>query len=550
MIFTTSTQVGTILSPAKKTSAPIVGRPRLRVDATKTSTSSKLTTDSWTKMTIYDEVLYDYQKDAADRIALQRRIMLADQPGLGKTLMVLGGLEKAGMFELGKNIIIITPIINAQTAWLDTIEKFVASRHDINVIDISRGTVHEKRAAIEGNLTGLCNIIVANHNAIDAMDNGLHRVDTLTMESFDAVVIDESHMVLPIAKPKNLTRFWRGLNKLRTKEDAMRIAVSGTPDRGKLENRYGTWLFLDPWNTPRNQWDWFGSNFHLYDQRVAANRTVKMIGQLKDRQTWLAKDKSMMIRRTKSEVLSQLPPKQYVDVEVFLSKAQLRDYVEVRAEYMDSPKPEPMVFATRARQMADCQWDKEWEPRVGGESSKLEWLVEWLDSRGYIDNSLEGQVVIVSQFSKVLHWLAKELEKLGVKAEILDGSTAQKTRDQIQRDFQDGDFRIVLLSGQMGVGITLDAADDLIMFDSPYDPDRVEQIEDRVHRASNMHKVTIWNLIAVGTVDQAIAEKVSRRYKVTRRLLDESRGVEIEREVIARLVKMSDPSDKLETQKE
>jgi SNF2 family DNA or RNA helicase len=209
-----------------------------------------------------------------------------------------------------------------------------------------------------------------------------------------------------------------------------------------------------------------------------------------------------------------------------------------------------MVFATRARQMAYCQWDKDWEPRVGGESSKLEWLVEWLDSRGYIDNSLEGQVVIVSQFSKVLHWLAKELEKLGIKAEILDGSTAQKARDQIQRDFQDGDFRIVLLSGQMGVGITLDAADDLIMFDSPYDPDRVEQIEDRVHRASNMHKVTIWNLIAVGTVDQAIAEKVSRRYKVTRRLLDESRGVEIEREVIARLVKMSDPSDKLETPKE
>jgi SNF2 family DNA or RNA helicase len=544
MIFTTSTQAGMILSPAKKTYAHLVGRPSKNANATR---NPKTFGDA---MEIYNNVLYDYQKDAADRIASQRQVLLADQPGLGKTLMVLGGLEKAGMFELGKNIIIITPIINAQTAWLDTIEKFVAPYHDVNVIDISRGTVHEKRAAIEDNLTGLCNIIVANHNAIDVMDNGLHRVDTLTMEAFDVVVIDESHMVLPIAKPKNLTRFWRGLNKLRTKEDAMRIAVSGTPDRGKLENRYGTWLFLDPWNTPRNQWDWFGTNFHLYDQKVAANRTVKMIGQLKDRQSWLAKDKAMMIRRTKSEVLTQLPPKQYVDVEVFLSKAQLRDYVEVRAEYMDSPKPEPMVFATRARQMADCQWDKNWEPRVGGESSKLNWLIEWLDSRGYIDNSLEGQVVIVSQFSKVLHWLSKELEKLGVRAEILDGSTPQKQRDEIQRDFQDGDFRIVLLSGQMGVGITLDAADDLIMFDSPYDPDRVEQIEDRVHRASNMHKVTIWNLIAVGTVDQAIAEKVSRRYKVTRRLLDQSRGVEIEREVIARLTKMSDPSDKLDTPEE
>lgn len=537
MIFTTSTQSGMILSPAKKTYAHLVGRPRKSADATRNQRTSG------DFMEIYDNVLYDYQRDAADRIALQRRILLADQPGLGKTLMVLGGLEKAGMFNIGKNIIIITPIINAQTAWLDTIEKFVAPYHNVNVIDISRGTVHEKRAAIEGNLTGLCNIIVANHNAIDVMDNGLHRVDTLTMESFDVIVIDESHMVLPIAKPKNLTRFWRGLNKLRTKEDAMRIAVSGTPDRGKLENRYGTWLFLDPWGTPRNQWDWLGSNFHIYDQKVAANRTVKMIGQLKDRQSWLAKDKTMMIRRTKSEVLTQLPPKQYVDVEVFLTKAQLRDYVDVRDEYLKSPNPEPMVFATRARQMADCQWDKNWEPRVGGESSKLDWLIEWLDSRGYMDKSLDGKVVIASQFSKVLHWLAEELEKRDMRPQILDGSTPQKQRDQIQRDFQDGDCRIVLLSGQMGVGINLDAADDLIMFDSPYDPDRIEQIEDRVHRASNMHNVTIWNLIAIGTIDQAIVEKVSKRYKVTRRLLDESRGVEIEREVIARLTKTNEEGE-------
>lgn len=528
MIITSSTHTGMILSPQKKTSAPRAGRPR--------TSASAMPSQKTMTSTIYDEVLYDYQKDAVDRIALQQRILLADQPGLGKTLMVLGSLEKAGLFELGKNILIITPIVNAQTAWIESIDKFVSPRHDVNLIDVSRGTVHEKRAMIEENLTGLCNIIVANHNAIDLMDNGEHRVNTLTMEAFDAVIIDESHMVLPISNPKKLTRFWKGLVRLRTKEDAMRIAVSGTPDRGKVENRYGTWLFLDPWNTPRNRWDWLEKNFHLYDQKVAANRTVKMVGQIKDKQAWLAKDKAMMIRRTKSEVLTQLPAKQYVDVEVFLTKAQLKDYVDTRDGYLKGEKPEPMVFATRARQIADCQWTKTWEPRVGGESSKLDWLIEWLDSRGYVDNSLEGKVVIASQFSKVLHWLAVELENRGMRPQIIDGATPQKQRDQIQREFQDGDCHIVLLSGQMGVGITLDAADDLIMFDSPYDPDRVEQIEDRIHRASNMHRVTIWNLIGIGTVDQAIMQMVSKRYNVTRRLLDQSRGIEIEREVIAKLI--------------
>ena len=75
------------------------------------------------------------------------------------------------------------------------------------------------------------------------------------------------------------------------------------------------------------------------------------------------------------------------------------------------------------------------------------------------------------------------------------------------------------------------------MLDSPYDPDRVEQIEDRVHRASNMHQVTIWNVIALDTIDQAIVEKVAKRYKTTRKQLDGARGVEFGRDIIARITK-------------
>jgi superfamily II DNA or RNA helicase len=501
-----------------------VGRPSKNAIATKTMLTS----------TIYEDVLYDYQRDAADRIALQRRILLADQPGLGKTLMVLGGLEKLDMFRIGKNILIVTPIINAQTAWIDTIKKFVDPRWDVNVIDVSRGSKQNKIDAMD-TLNGLCNIVVANHNAIDWVELE-HRVPNINRPIYDAIIIDESHMVLPITNPKKITNFWRGLRKIGMVQDPVLIAVSGTPDRGKLENRYGTWVFLDPWNMPENRYKWLAENFHMYEQRVAYNRVVQMVGAVKNNDTWIAKDKAMMIRRTKNEVLSQLPPKQYVDVEITPTDAQVKDYIKLKQEAMDAEKPEPMTFAIRARQIADCQWTKDWEPNPKGKSAKLEWLLEWLDSRGYMDNSLDGKVVIASQFSKVLHWLAKELESKGMSPQILDGATPQGQRDQIQRDFQDGDCRIILLSGTMGVGITLDAADDLIMFDMPYDPDRVEQIEDRIHRASNMHHVTIWNLIATGTIDQAIMEKVSKRYKVTRKFLDGARGVEFERQLMTDLI--------------
>ena len=104
----------------------------------------------------------------------------------------------------------------------------------------------------------------------------------------------------------------------------------------------------------------------------------------------------------------------------------------------------------------------------------------------------------------------------------------------------------MLLSGRMGVGITLDAADDLIMFDLPYDPDMIEQIEDRVHRASRNHQVVIWNLLAIGTIDQAVAQKVSKRYQTTRESMDGRRGIDFEKKILEKirvLNKMSDGHD-------
>jgi SNF2 family DNA or RNA helicase len=84
------------------------------------------------------------------------------------------------------------------------------------------------------------------------------------------------------------------------------------------------------------------------------------------------------------------------------------------------------------------------------------------------------------------------------------------------------------------------------MFDLPYDPDVVEQVEDRVHRASRNHQVTIWNLLAVGSVDQVVAKKLNTRYFVTRYSMDGRRGIDFEKKVLEKIRvshKMSDVVD-------
>lgn len=500
---------------------------------------------------IYDDVLFDYQKVAVDRMVQREVALLADQPGLGKTLEVLGSLEKLGLFDKHDALtLILSPIVACQTAWRDSIEKFVQSRHGVDVCDLSYGSAVQKSARLAEFMSreSKSGIVLANHGAVEIV-NKKPRVDGLHQLHFDAVVVDESHMVLPILNDRKLTNFWRGLNHFVAAP--YRFAVSGTPDRGKLENRFGTYRFLMPARYSKvARWAWLEENFWVHERQVARGRTVKMVGSLRSDSRWASIEDDVIIRRTKLEVLKDLPAKLYNFVEVELFKEQRQDYMNAikdmsaekdAAAEDDRETAAAMVFALRARQISACQW-KDGQPVVGGKSAKLDWLLEWLAERE------DPKVVVSSQFSQVLHWLKKELDNVGVSCAVLDGSASHSERTWIQKQFQDGSLSVVLLSGRMGVGITLDAADDLIFFDQPYDPDMIEQIEDRVHRASRNHQVTIWTLLGIGTLDQAVAKVVSQRYTATRELMDGRRGLDIEKNVLEKirvLRNLSAPSDKL-----
>jgi len=139
-------------------------------------------------MSICGDVLFGYQLEAAERIVAQRSVLLADQPGLGKTLEVLGACELDGLFEKPSNVLIITPIINAQSTWRDAVERFVQTRYDVKLVDVSKGSAVQKAKAFAGFVEGVSNVVLANHNAIDLTPSGL-RVAGLEQIWFDAVQV-------------------------------------------------------------------------------------------------------------------------------------------------------------------------------------------------------------------------------------------------------------------------------------------------------------------------------------------------------------------------
>jgi SNF2 family DNA or RNA helicase len=483
-----------------------------------------------------DEVLYPYQRDAVDLIVQKKRVLLADQPGLGKTLEALGALEELDLFNPRDShaVLILTPVVNVKTAWIRSIETYIKPRYpETLVVDLGNGSSQKKESLLAAALASPTTagiIVVANHDSLSIV-GGKARIPSLFKPFWSAVVVDESHTVLPITTPNKLTNFWKGLQRLEMHDpaDPIRIAISGTPDRGKLEYRYGTWRFLNPMLAPEKHWDWLEKHFNVYERQVTRTRKVRMIGALKNPSTWLEADRKVVIRRTKEEVLPQLPPKTYHFIELPMTKGQKEEYREAENQAMLEAVEKPnsmLTFAIKARQLAT---------HSESGSNKLEWLVQWLTERGYFEDlGLKGKVVIASQFVKTLTWLRDELAELGLAAAMLTGDMSPNARSAVQARFQDPEdsLRVILLSGTMGVGIDLDIADDLIMLDLPYDPDRLEQIEDRIHRASNMHKVTIWHLLSRNSIDEAIAEKSTDRRIETRSLLDGSRGIDFSRKVL------------------
>lgn len=504
-------------------------------------------------------------------IAQAGRKILADQPGAGKTAQALLALELVGMFDRESVTLILCNVTGCQLTWAGELATRLETQHDIVVADLTdtrgRKTMPSVaarnealgRAIIDATDRGLPLVVLANFELVRWQIGKPAKMPNLFGLTFDAVVIDEGHLVLPTMEDRDtkLTQFWFGLKQLRTRPGTIRLDMTGTPDRGKLWNRYGHWKFLFP-EAHTNFWGWCRSNFVVTQGTWGGAE----IGKLRNPEAWAAYDRAHMIRRTKAEMLEGLPPKQWAGdggIDLPMTQAQFEAYDDYQgyleqyemALVADGKENEAaalrLQFALRSRQMATCTWnfvestDADGKKHITGKpivagpekSNKLAWILDWLDVRGYNDATVDsGKVVIVSYFAEVLHWLQAELKAAGYRTRIIDGAASSDAKKVAESEFQRGELDIILLSGHMGVSINLDAADDMIFTDVVHDPDKVEQAEDRIHRASRNHICTYWRLASLDTSDMVVLQTLDSRYAETRRSYEGMRGVAFARKML------------------
>lgn len=531
-----------------------------------------------------------YQRVGARFIADNPATLLADDPGLGKTLIAMGGIIESGV---PGPYLIVAPKTAAESVWRREISRWLGKEHRAVTLPQFRHQ-REKKLRLT-RYTPTTWLIVHPEVVLVAswwvcgecgertpegskqqreLKCGHMRDDTtetlrepsyprLFDVEWGAIVVDESHESL-IRRKGVPTQRRRGLDSLKLRADGLRIAASGTPFESKPQQLWGTLNWLD-----RQTYSAYHRWAEMFWQK--GGRTGYEIGEfIKEREPLLWDSISAIaLRRTKAEVAKDLPPKTYVGtpltdeptspVGVWLEmdgkQAQAYEAMEqTSVAQLDSGRLSArtaLAELTRLKQLA-CAYG-EVTAEVRGDqvhyayrpslpSNKFDWTVEALEEWGYPHNPIT-KVVIVSFYTSILEVFGAGIEKhFRTKPNrplctYITGRTPSNKRRAIIDRFNQTDPhspQIIFLNIKAGgTAITLDTADRMIFVSETRIPDQQIQAEDRIHRVSNPRTCMYYYLRTLGTVDVGTALTNQVLHADSHRLLDGRRGIDYVRNVLS-----------------
>jgi SNF2 family DNA or RNA helicase len=532
-----------------------------------------------------------FQQVGVKFVATAKKVLIADDPGLGKTLQTLAGVIEAG--TVGPILVVAAPKSAAVITWPNELKKWLPNETVITISGKDSPTEREKKMELVQMVSGggvlkateerIWVITSPNYLRFKAdLDQYGNYTKPKTIRpvrealqgmidiTWSAVIVDESHKTLACAT--NNRKKWSaqrvGLDCLKVADGGLKIALSGTPFRGKKENAWGTIQFLRP-DLFRGYWKWAEKYFEIYTDGFG-----QIIGGLKDEEAFYGSLKSMMIRRTKAEVAADLPPKQYggapldpadpdspVGVWLDMEGAQKKAYegmvknASATLEGGTLTANGVLAELTRLKQFA-CSAGKlnhtPYKRKIPSgktiddvdvsfvpslPSNKFDWLVDFLSERGIggDDQTPTGKVIVASQFTKLLNVFRAGLEELCIPSHILTGETSEAERIRQAEVFQapGGPSVFFLNTNAGGASITLDAADDVVILDQTWNMDDQQQVEDRAHRLSRTdHQVTIWNVLSRNTIEEGIAINNLQKDFSIKSVLDGQRGIELVQQLV------------------
>ncbi|WP_335944867.1 DEAD/DEAH box helicase [Pseudomonas sp. G166] len=406
--------------------------------------------------------------------------ILADDMGLGKTLQTLAHIlseKNAGRLDRPCMVVMPTSLI---PNWLDEAAHFTPQLKVLALYGAGRKKHFERLAEYD---------LVLTTYALLPKD-----VERLAAQPLHVLILDEAQYI------KNPTS--KAAQAARELNARQRLCLSGTPLENHLGELWSLFHFLLP--------GWLGDvkSFNR-DYRVP----IEKRGSDVRLQHLNGRIKPFLLRRTKEQVATELPPKTEIIHWVELSDAQ-RDVYETMRLAMDKKVRDEITRKGVARSQiiileallklrqvcCDLRLINDATlPARGSTSGKLDSLMEMLE-----ELFEEGRrVLLFSQFTSMLSLIEDELKKRGVDYAILTGQT--RDRRTPVKEFQSGKRQIFLISLKAGgVGLNLTEADTVIHYDPWWNPATENQATDRAYRIGQEKPVFVYKLIARGTVEEKI----------------------------------------------
>jgi len=437
----------------------------------------------------------DHQKTAIEKLAGSKRFILADDMGLGKTTSTIIAALETG----AKKILIVCPA-SLKINW----QREIANYSDRPVF-IAEG----KKFSTEDDFVIVNYDILKNFHDTDPKKK---EESILLQSNFDLVILDEAHMISNVQaqRTKIINHFAKKVNRV--------WLLTGTPMTSRPMNYYNLLNLIE--SPVAQNWKAYAIRYCQGYQFSAGKRKVWNVSGASNLEELRDRTSKQILRRLKEEVLD-LPDK--IITPVYL-KLKSKEYENLMGEYYDwyDKNPDESTSLT-------VQFSKLMKVRKVIANEKVKQTIE------FAENILEQgkKVIIFTNFTDTLQTI---YQHFGKQAVYLDGSCSNSVRQQAVDQFQNNE-KITVFVGNLkaaGVGLTLTAAEVVIMNDLSFVPAEHSQAEDRAYRYGQKSNVLVYYPIFENTIEGVIYDILNTKKKIIGTVMGDevSESVDVVEEIL------------------
>ena len=421
------------------------------------------------------DLLRKYQWEGVHFLLKQNTCLLADEMGLGKTVQAAVALSSLiPKSKFGRALIVVPAALRIN--WEKEIDKW-APKLSVRRL---QGDTKERFA----NYSLPINVLIASYEQI--------REDALSLSNmirFDVVVLDEAQKIKNINSETSLA--------VRILQRDRSWAMTGTPIENSVHDLFAIFRFI---------------KLDLLNQAMSKVEIHRLM-------------KPYFMRRRKKNVLREMPPIILQDIPIELSPQQKKAYMDIwnnRYELIKKGKKRISstdIFSVITKLKQICNHDIE-----SGESSKVEALKLIVDNLSV----KEDKLIVFSQYVETLKQISKDLNG-EITHEIYHGGLSEDTRNKIITRFREEEGpRVLLMSLKAGgIGLNLQEASSVVLFDRWWNPAVEEQAINRAHRFNRKNVLHAFRFTVVDSIEEKIVNILDEKKALFEQYVNKAETAEI-----------------------